>query len=69
MDHCRRGSHDCDVAERAMCSYTGGSAFVCSCLPGFTGDGRVCRGESADRHCYDFVNAGSVEGHSSDRKS
>uniref|UniRef100_A0A671VDF2 Nidogen 1 n=1 Tax=Sparus aurata TaxID=8175 RepID=A0A671VDF2_SPAAU len=43
VDHCRRGSHDCDVAERAMCSYTGGSAFVCSCLPGFTGDGRVCR--------------------------
>uniref|UniRef100_A0A8D3EE43 Nidogen 1 n=1 Tax=Scophthalmus maximus TaxID=52904 RepID=A0A8D3EE43_SCOMX len=35
--------HDCDVPDRAQCSYSGGSAFVCSCLPGFVGDGRVCR--------------------------
>uniref|UniRef100_A0A8C2Z7R9 Nidogen 1 n=1 Tax=Cyclopterus lumpus TaxID=8103 RepID=A0A8C2Z7R9_CYCLU len=42
-DHCQRGSHDCDAPERALCSYSGGSAFVCSCLPGFVGDGRVCR--------------------------
>ncbi|XP_056266669.1 nidogen-1-like isoform X1 [Pseudoliparis swirei] len=43
VDHCQRGSHDCDAPERALCSYTGGSAFVCSCLPGYAGDGRVCR--------------------------
>ncbi|XP_028460050.1 nidogen-1-like [Perca flavescens] len=43
VDHCQRGSHDCDAADRALCSYTGGSAFVCSCLTGFVGDGRVCR--------------------------
>uniref|UniRef100_A0A8C9XTJ2 Nidogen 1 n=2 Tax=Sander lucioperca TaxID=283035 RepID=A0A8C9XTJ2_SANLU len=43
VDHCQRGSHDCDAADRALCSYTGGSAFVCSCLPGFVGDGRVCQ--------------------------
>uniref|UniRef100_A0A3P8UHX2 Nidogen 1 n=1 Tax=Cynoglossus semilaevis TaxID=244447 RepID=A0A3P8UHX2_CYNSE len=43
VDHCQKGSHNCDVPERAVCSYTGGSAFVCSCLPGFEGDGRVCR--------------------------
>uniref|UniRef100_A0A665SYU1 Nidogen 1b n=1 Tax=Echeneis naucrates TaxID=173247 RepID=A0A665SYU1_ECHNA len=43
VDHCQRGSHDCDIPERARCSYSGGSAFDCSCLPGFVGDGRVCR--------------------------
>uniref|UniRef100_A0A8D3BMU6 Nidogen 1 n=1 Tax=Scophthalmus maximus TaxID=52904 RepID=A0A8D3BMU6_SCOMX len=43
VDHCQTGSHDCDVPDRAQCSYSGGSAFVCSCLPGFVGDGRVCR--------------------------
>ncbi|KAM7394805.1 hypothetical protein PAMP_021585 [Pampus punctatissimus] len=43
VDHCQRGSHDCDVPERALCSYTGGSAYACSCLPGYSGDGRVCR--------------------------
>ncbi|KAG7217942.1 hypothetical protein INR49_020764 [Caranx melampygus] len=37
------GSHDCDAPERALCSYTGGSAYLCSCRPGFQGDGRVCR--------------------------
>lgn len=45
MDHCQTGSHDCDAPERASCSYTGGSSFTCSCLPGFVGDGKVCRGE------------------------
>ncbi|KAF3852644.1 hypothetical protein F7725_005999 [Dissostichus mawsoni] len=43
VDHCQRGTHDCDAPDRASCSYTGGSAFLCSCLPGFVGDGRVCR--------------------------
>ncbi|XP_029312925.1 LOW QUALITY PROTEIN: nidogen-1-like [Cottoperca gobio] len=43
VDHCQRGSHACDAPDRALCSYTGGSAFICSCLPGFVGDGRVCR--------------------------
>uniref|UniRef100_A0A673CC44 Nidogen 1b n=1 Tax=Sphaeramia orbicularis TaxID=375764 RepID=A0A673CC44_9TELE len=43
VDHCQRGTHTCDVSERALCRYTGGSSFDCSCLPGFEGDGRTCR--------------------------
>ncbi|KAM4585394.1 nidogen-1-like [Odontesthes bonariensis] len=43
VDHCQRGSHNCDVPERARCSYNGGSAYICSCLLGYEGDGRVCR--------------------------
>uniref|UniRef100_H3CGM1 Nidogen 1 n=1 Tax=Tetraodon nigroviridis TaxID=99883 RepID=H3CGM1_TETNG len=41
-DRCQTGRHDCDVPERASCS-AGGSAYTCSCLPGFVGDGRACR--------------------------
>uniref|UniRef100_A0A3Q0SFY4 Nidogen 1 n=1 Tax=Amphilophus citrinellus TaxID=61819 RepID=A0A3Q0SFY4_AMPCI len=43
VDHCQRGTHDCDVPERALCSHTRGSAYICSCLAGFVGDGRLCR--------------------------
>ncbi|XP_072516823.1 nidogen-1 [Salminus brasiliensis] len=43
IDHCQRGSHDCDVPERARCSYTGASSYICSCLPGFLGNGRTCQ--------------------------
>ncbi|XP_056442683.1 nidogen-1-like [Gadus chalcogrammus] len=42
VDHCQTGRHDCDVIERATCHFTGGSAYLCSCLPGYLGDGRVC---------------------------
>ncbi|TRY83859.1 hypothetical protein DNTS_030091 [Danionella cerebrum] len=42
VNHCERGTHDCDVPDRARCSFTGASNYICSCLPGFTGDGRVC---------------------------
>uniref|UniRef100_A0A8C7JR34 Nidogen 1 n=1 Tax=Oncorhynchus kisutch TaxID=8019 RepID=A0A8C7JR34_ONCKI len=43
IDHCQRGTNNCDIPERARCSYTGASAYICSCLSGFVGDGHTCQ--------------------------
>uniref|UniRef100_A0A3B3DVC5 Nidogen 1a n=2 Tax=Oryzias melastigma TaxID=30732 RepID=A0A3B3DVC5_ORYME len=43
VNHCEEGTHDCDVPERAQCNYIGSSSFICSCLPGYVGDGRNCQ--------------------------
>ncbi|XP_071337229.1 nidogen-1 [Trachinotus anak] len=43
VDACEEGTHNCDIPERAQCTYTGGSSYICSCLRGFIGDGRICQ--------------------------
>ncbi|XP_066238939.1 nidogen-1 isoform X1 [Saccopteryx leptura] len=43
INHCITGLHDCDIPQRAQCVYTGDSSYTCSCLPGFSGDGRACQ--------------------------
>ncbi|XP_044070690.1 nidogen-1 [Siniperca chuatsi] len=43
VDPCEEGTHNCDIPERAQCTYTAGWSYSCSCLPGFTGDGRICQ--------------------------
>ncbi|CDQ60559.1 unnamed protein product [Oncorhynchus mykiss] len=55
IDHCQRGTNNCDIPERARCSYTGASAYICSCLSGFVGDGYTCRGRHLCPYCFSLT--------------
>ena len=41
IDECLRGLHNCSL--NAYCNNTKGS-YNCTCKPGFTGNGRECKG-------------------------
>ena len=41
IDECQKNTHDCHL--NATCQNTNGS-FVCTCLFGFNGDERSCKG-------------------------
>ena len=43
IDECSENTHSCNK-RKATCANSAGS-FICSCKPGFTGDGHNCRGK------------------------
>ena len=55
INECARREDTC--SDFAQCSNTLGS-FECTCLPGYQGDGRVCRGQLV---CFHFVREESIQ--------
>ncbi|KAI6068034.1 Nidogen-2 [Aix galericulata] len=53
-DPCEDGSHPCAPGDRARCLPRAGGLPACECLPGYTGDGRVCTDvdECAENPCH-----------------
>nr|XP_058950988.1 uncharacterized protein LOC131778583 [Pocillopora verrucosa] len=50
IDECAKGNHHC--SPYAFCKNTKGS-YNCACKPGFTGNGRECKGPTSCKEIYD----------------
>ena len=50
VNECVSGSHTCN-RQRGTCTNLQGS-YKCTCLPGYSGDGRTCNGNTPFKHIY-----------------
>ena len=60
IDECKKGSHHYDCHINANCTNTAGS-YKCTCRPGYTGNGSICKGKNLPVNLYDaFIESGLI---------